>query len=136
MEILFIKIGDKILGINKAFIQEVLFPDKFFDVPGVSEVVKGIINHRGKPVVVFNTNYILSSKREGQKDGVIICKKDEYEFGIIANEIKLVNSVPDKKIQKEEKSLFEGFIDIKGRKYYILALDKLLQNEEIQGIIE
>lgn len=134
MEILFLKIRDKEFGLNKKHILEVSFPDNFFDVPGVSEAVRGVINHKGRPVVVLNLPLLMNAENPGAKEGVVICKTGDYEFGILVNEIHLVHEISETEIQTVKDKLFEGLIEIKGRKLHILSLDNLLNHEYVKII--
>ena len=134
MEILFLKILDREFGLNKKDILEVSFPEKFFDVPGVSEAIKGIINHKGHPIVVINLPYLMNMDDADMKEGVVICKTSDYEFGILVNEIHLVHEISETDIQTVKDDLFEGLIEINGKKCYILSLQKLLNHEKIKII--
>ena len=136
MDILFIKIGKRIFGLRKELILEVVFPEIFYRVPGVSPAVRGIINNKGKPVVVLNTHYLLDTDSYNKKDSVVICKTGEYHFGILVDSIELFYTIGDKNFVPEDNRLFEGKVVIKNRKYYILGLDNLLKHEEIVPLLK
>ncbi|MFC1724525.1 chemotaxis protein CheW [candidate division KSB1 bacterium] len=135
MDILFIKIGNRIFGLRKELIMEVVFPEIFFEVPGVPAAVKGVINNKGKPVVVLNTPYLLNTE-SNKKDGVVICKAGEFEFGILVDSIELFYTIPEKNFYREDKQMFDGKVVIKNRKYYILGLDNLLNHKEIIPLLK
>lgn len=87
--------------IESIFVREVYQPEEITPLPCTPSFVSGIINARGQIVSVIDIKkfWNLPEKNSIEPDKVIIIRNDKMEFGILADEIIGVRSIPACEIQ-------------------------------------
>ncbi len=70
-------------------------------IPGLPDFIVGIINYRGEIISVIDLKlfFDLPGRESADKGHVIILSKTDMEFGIIADEIVGVRSIPRNTLQ-------------------------------------
>lgn len=96
------------------FVTEVLTLKEITPIPGTPSFVMGVINLRGRILSIINLKAVFNLKERGltELNKVIILKKDNIEFGIVADSI-----IGTKKIAIEKFSSPPMSIDNIGAKY-------------------
>lgn len=82
-------------GLESAFVREVYPLKELTPLPGVPPFVLGIVNVRGQILSVIDLKkfFNLPEKGLGQLNKLIILRKKQMEFGILADEILGARSV-------------------------------------------
>lgn len=71
-EIIELKVGDVLYGVNVAKVREIIFPEEVVEVPKMHESIEGIFYFRGSIIPVINLRNYLS------KEPIKILKTDKY----------------------------------------------------------
>ena len=119
------------------FIREIYPLKEFTALPCTPNFVMGIINVRGQILSIIDLKKFFSLPEKGftDLDRILILRSDEKEFGILADEILGVQSIPISDIQPSLPTL-SGIRDkyLKGitvERIVILNGEKILSDTEI-----
>lgn len=101
LDILEFRLASETYGIETAFVREVYPLKDFTPIPGTPPFVLGIVNIRGQILSVIDLKkfFTLPDKGLGELNKVIIIRVDRREFGILADVIIGVVSIPLDAIQ-------------------------------------
>lgn len=101
LDILEFRLASETYGIESAFVREVYPLKDFTPIPGTPPFVLGIVNIRGQILSVIDLKkfFTLPDKGLGELNKVIIIRVDRREFGILADVIIGVVSIPLDAIQ-------------------------------------
>lgn len=88
-------------GIEITDIREIIKTQTITPVPNSAEFIRGILNLRGKIVVVVDLEKRFSLSREKEKDQqhIIVTEVGENNFGVLVDKVTEVLRVPVSKIQ-------------------------------------
>lgn len=141
-------------------LQEIIKIPDITPIPNSPEFIKGILNLRGKIVVVVDLEKRFSLVKEGdeQSKHIIICEIDGSNYGVLVDRVREVLLVSKDDIQptpelvsakisgdylggvivfeKEEKDEEEGVVKKESRLIILLDLKKLLQEKELMQLGE
>ncbi|MBN2289735.1 MAG: purine-binding chemotaxis protein CheW [Candidatus Glassbacteria bacterium] len=137
LEILDFTLAYETYAIETAYIREIYPLKSFTPLPCTPQFVLGLVNVRGQilPVIDIKKFFNLPEKGLTELNKIIILKKDSMEFGILADLILGVCSLPIGKIQSPS-----GMMSVVNEKYLkgvtderivILDAEKLLSDTEI-----
>lgn len=118
-------IAQQTYAIDAVFVKEILTIDAIVPIPGLKQVVRGIVNVRGKIVAIFNLDGLLGIQSETDNQSRVVVLKDTstgVEFGIQIKDILQTKSVLDEAI--------------KGLPHHITgALKRILKGVTIEGVL-
>jgi len=94
-------LASELYGIETCYIREVYSLKDFTPLPCTPSFVLGIINIRGKIISVIDIKqfFQISIKGLSDKNKAIVLSSNTMEFGILADEIKGVCTIPSKDVQ-------------------------------------
>jgi purine-binding chemotaxis protein CheW len=94
-------LSSELYGLETRYIREVYSLKDFTPLPCTPSFVLGIINIRGKILSVLDIKHFfeLPDKGLSDKNKVIVLASNTMEFGILADEIKGVRTIPSNDIQ-------------------------------------
>ncbi len=133
-------------GIESSYVREVYPLKAFTPLPCTPPFVLGIINVRGQILSVIDIKKVFDLPEKGLTDlnKVIILRGEKMEFGILADAILGVRSIPLEKIQPSLPTLTgireEYLKGVTGERVVILDAEKLLSDkkilvhEEVEGL--
>ncbi len=77
-------------SIESIYVSEVLRMKGLTLIPGAPSFVVGVMNNRGKIIPVINLKFLFNLKEKGliETTTIIVLKKGEMEFGIVADAIE------------------------------------------------
>lgn len=137
LEILEFRLSHEKYGIESRFIREVYPLKELTSVPCTPSFVAGIINVRGQIVSVIDIKIFFDLPENGltNKSRAIIIRNEKMEFGILADEILDVRSIPGREIHTSFPTLTGIRAEyLKGvTKEHLVVLDagKILSDEKI-----
>lgn len=133
-------------GVDIMQVSEVIPVPRITRIPQAPECVKGLINLRGKILVVVDLNKRLefSSKETDSLSRIIIVEVKDIVLGMLVNSAKEVMSLPLSSIQpppemiksKINAEYLRGVGKIGSRLLILLNLIKVLGEEEIEELSE
>lgn len=124
-------------GIESSYVREVYPLKAFTPLPCTPPFVLGIINVRGQILSVIDIKKFFDLPEKGLTDlnKVIILRDEKMEFGILADAILGVRSIPLEEIQPSLPTLTgireEYLKGVTGERVVILDAEKLLSDKEI-----
>lgn len=145
LDVVDFSLADEIYAIESVYIREVCLLKDLTLLPGVPPYVLGIINVHGQVVSVIDIKKFFDLPEKGitnlnrviiiQKDGAAGDKNGKMEFGILADTIIGVRSIPLKDIEPSLPTLTgireEYLRGVTKDSVVILDADKLLSDETI-----
>ncbi|MCD6579439.1 chemotaxis protein CheW [bacterium] len=127
-------LNSQYFGIEISNIIEVVKEYQIKQIPGVSNVIEGLINLRGEIITVVNLKKRL--KLEETKDSihdVLIVRYDNINYGLYLDEVLEVVNLKEENIQKESKNFLkieENFLEnlakLNEKPIMILNLEQIL----------
>lgn len=112
-------------------------------VPQVEDFVLGVINLRGivTPVIDLKARFGLEKTEITNATRIIIVYVDEIEVGLIVDEAKDVIDIPENEIEPPPEVVgavnvdyIDGVAKVEDRLLIILNLEKVLSNDEVDGL--
>lgn len=133
-------------GVNIMQVSEVIPVPRITRIPQAPECVKGLINLRGKILVVIDLNKRLdfSSKENDSLSRIIIVEVKDIVVGMLVNSVTEVMSLPPSSIQsppeliksKINAEYLTGVGKLESRLLILLNLARVLGEEEIEELSE
>lgn len=133
-------------GVDIMQVSEVIPVPRITHIPQAPECIKGLINLRGKILVVIDLNKRLefSSKKTDSLSRIIIVEVKNTVLGMLVNSVKEVMSLPLSAIQPSPEMIkskinaeyLVGVGKVGNRLLILLNLAKVLGEEEIQELDE
>jgi len=130
----------ELFGFEIKFISQVIEPGKLAFVPRAPFFLKGVLNYRGKVIAVLDLGQFLGlpSKEPDAESRVLIldpaqCGAD-FHLGFLVDRVERIETVPAHRAianPEGEKPYISGAVNLGGRIFHLIALEKLLK--EIEG---
>ncbi len=131
-------------GLEIKNVQEIIRMPDITVIPEVPQYIKGIINLRGRIVVVISL-HALMGMQVGENDAntrIIVADVGKTVMGFIVDSVSEVIRLPIKNIEpapsivtnKRGTEYFRGIGKIDGRLLVLLNLAKMLNAEELQNV--
>ena len=137
LEVVEFLIGPEQYGIETRYVREVYPLKDFTQVPGVPSFVFGLINVRGQIISVIDIRKFFEMPEKGLSDlnRVIVIHDEHMEFGILADAILRVRTVPLDELQPSLPTLTgvrEEFLrGVTRERLVVLDAGKLLTDKNI-----
>lgn len=92
IDVLAFNLLDERYAIETRCVQELVRVTGLTEVPGVPDVVAGIVNLRGQVLVVFNVRPLfgLASRAATQASRILVCGHDSPDLGILVDDVHAV----------------------------------------------
>ena len=102
LQLVVFKLGKEEYGVEIHEVREIIKKDKVTSVPNAPAFVEGIINLRGKIVVVINLLQRFGTFNEDEHKGthIIISEVEDNSFGILVDEVSEVLRISQNGIKK------------------------------------
>ncbi len=113
---LIFSVRDKFYAIKTVFVQEIMHSAKIYPLPFVPEYIEGIVNCRGLPYTVVNTQ-LLAGEGESVISGetVLVFKREDDNFAIHISNIEMFFEPEETDIRQDGiryKSSIIPFFDV------------------------
>lgn len=137
IEILEFRLAYENYGIESTFVREVYPLGDFTPLPGTPPFVLGIINVRGQVLSVIDIKKFFELPERGLSDlnKVIIVHSRAMEFGILADAVVGVRSIPVAELQPSLPTLTgircEYLKGVTNERLVVLDVEKILSDESI-----
>lgn len=134
MEILSIKIGDKLFGIELKNIREIVESDSSTEVPLTPDYVEGVINLRGNPVPIIDLKKKIGIEGKAESRNVVLCNINNSTVGLRTDDVLTIHkfkgdefkNVPESLEEEIETHYLKGIVEINQDKYLIIDVDELI----------
>ncbi len=136
LQLVVFKIRTEEFGVEIRSVQEIIRMANITEIPRAPHHVKGIINLRGRIIVVISLNAILGSqeKEHDVSTRIIVADIDGTVMGFIVDSVCEVIRLPSKSIDatpsiitnKIKTEYFRGVCKVNDRLLILLNLDKML----------
>ncbi len=144
LHLVIFKLGSEEFGVEIQNVQEIIRISNITKIPQASGHVKGIINLRGKIIVVINLNVILGFE-SGEKDEntrIIVAEIGDTVMGFIVDSVSEVIRLPSKNVEPAPSMIankigteyLRGVGKIDDRLLILLDLDKILSTDKLNSI--
>jgi len=144
LQLVVFNIGTEEFGVEIMNVQEIIRMTNITKIPQASGYVKGIINLRGRIIVVINLNVIMGmeSKEHNENTRIIVADIGETVMGFIVDSVSEVIRLPESSVEptpsvianKIGTEYVRGVGKMTERLLILLDLDKILGANEIQNV--
>jgi len=143
VKLLVFNLGEQFFSANIMEIERILpyeIPTKLPDSPSFLE---GVINYEGKilPIISLSTRFNTASVGDTQKSCIIVSRCNDKVIGVIVDTVHEVKSIYEDAIEeapeissKISRRYIKGLVKDKDKIIVLLALEKVLSEEEIEEI--
>lgn len=143
-QVVIFKLGEEEFGVNISEVKEIIRMETITKIPNTAEYIKGVINLRGKIIVIVDLAMTLGfpSKATDNNTRIIVIEIEDSTIGMIvdsATEVlrlssNQVESAPTVVTQKISTNYIEGVGIIGKRLLILLDLVKILDAEKLQQV--
>jgi purine-binding chemotaxis protein CheW len=143
-QVVIFRLGSEEFGVNISEVKEIIRVEAITRIPNIPPYIKGVINLRGKIIVIIDLamKFSLSSKPFDNNTRIIVIEVGESTVGMIvdsATEVmrlspSQIGQAPPMVTQKIEADYIEGVGIIGERLLILLDLIKVLKGEDIELI--
>ncbi|NJD52101.1 MAG: chemotaxis protein CheW [Candidatus Methanoperedens sp.] len=144
LQLVVFNIGTEEFGVEIMNVQEIIRMTNITKIPQASGYVKGIINLRGRIIVVINLNVIMGmeSKENNENTRIIVADIGEIVMGFIVDAVSEVIRLPESSVEpapavianKIGTEYVRGVGKMEDRLLILLNLDKILSANELHNI--
>ncbi|NJD52106.1 MAG: chemotaxis protein CheW [Candidatus Methanoperedens sp.] len=144
LQLVVFNIGTEEFGVEIMNVQEIIRMTNITKIPQASGYVKGIINLRGRIIVVINLNVILGmeSKEHNENTRIIVADIGETVMGFVVDAVSEVIRLPESSVEpapavianKIGTEYVRGVGKMEDRLLILLDLDKILSANELHNI--
>lgn len=137
IEVIEFELAGERYGIESEFVQEVCLLDDLTPVPCIPSFVLGVVNIHGRIISVVDLRKFFQIQGEAISDlnRVIVLSSDEMEFGILADAVPGICSIPITDIQPPPPTLTdiqtEFLRGVTGERLVIVDGKKILSDSRI-----
>ncbi|NJD52108.1 MAG: chemotaxis protein CheW [Candidatus Methanoperedens sp.] len=144
LQLVVFNIGTEEFGVEIMNVQEIIRMTNITKIPQASGYVKGIINLRGKIIVVINLNVIMGmdSKEHNENTRIIVADIGETVMGFVVDSVSEVIRLPESSVEpapavianKIGTEYVRGVGKMEDRLLILLDLDKILSASELHNV--
>ena len=141
LQLVVFNINTEEFGVEIKAVQEIIRMANITEVPRAPPYVKGIINLRGRIIVVISLNAIMGtqSREHDANTRIIVAEVDGTVMGFVVDSVSEVIRLPARSIEpapaiimnKIRTEYFRGVGKVDDRLLILLNLDKMLNAEEL-----
>ncbi len=144
LQLVVFTIGSEEFGVEIMNIQEIIRMTNITRIPQAPAYIRGIINLRGRIIVVINLNVIMGmeSKEQDENTRIIVASIGETVMGFVVDSVSEVIRLQQKNVESAPEAIADrigteyvlGVGKLDNRLLILLNLDKLLGAKELHGI--
>ena len=144
LQLVVFMIGTEEFGVEITNVQEIISMTSITRIPQAPNYVRGIINLRGRIIVVLNLNVIMGmeSKEQDENTRIVVANIGETVMGFIVDSVSEVIRLPEKSIEpapaviasKIGTEYVRGVGKLEDRLLILLDLDKVLSANELHSV--
>ncbi len=145
LQLVVFRLGDEEFGVEIANVQEIIRMTSITRIPQVADYINGIINLRGRIIVVINLNVIMGMQNVLARDDntrIIVADVGETVVGFMVDSVSEVIRLPLKNIEpapaiianKIGTEYLRGVGKMENRLLILLKLDKILGADKMNSI--
>jgi len=137
-------IGSEEFGVEIMKVQEIIRMTSITKIPQAPEYIRGIINLRGRIIVVINLNVVLgmASKEQDENTRIIVGSIGDTVMGFVVDSVSEVIRLPEKSVEPAPSVIADkigteyvmGVGKLDNRLLILLSLDKILSAKELHSI--
>ncbi len=143
-QILVFGIKGKEMGMDIRYVREILMPQEIHPIPNAPEFVEGVINLRGRIIVVFDLRkkFNIPSEIKKSHERIIVCRMEKIVIGLIVDNVSEVLPVPNANISRSHGAASQQFIGdyvsgiarLGDRVIVMVDIKKIISKEETEQI--
>ncbi|MFZ3060626.1 MAG: chemotaxis protein CheW [Candidatus Methanoperedens sp.] len=144
LQLVVFNIGREEFGVEIMRVQEIIRMTNITRIPQAPEYIRGIINLRGRIIVVLNLNVIMGmeTKEQDENTRIIVANIDETVMGFIVDSVSEVIRLPEKNVEpapaviasKIGTEYVRGVGKMEDRLLILLDLDKILGGNQLLSV--
>lgn len=144
LQLVVFNIGTEEFGVEIMNVQEIIRMTNITKIPQASNFLKGIINLRGRIIVVINLNVIMGmqNKEQDENTRIIVADVGDTVMGFVVDSVSEVIRLPQNSVEpapavianKIGTEYVRGVGKLEDRLLILLDLDKILSANEMQTI--
>ncbi len=144
LQLVVFMIGNEEFGVEITNVQEIIRMTSITRIPQAPNYVRGIINLRGRIIVVLNLNVIMGteSKEQDENTRIMVASIGETVMGFMVDSVSEVIRLPHKNIEpapavianKLDTEYVRGVGKMEDRLLILLDLHKLLSANELHSV--
>lgn len=144
LQLVVFKLGSEEFGVEIRNVQEIIRMTNITKIPQASDYVKGVINLRGKIIVVIDLNVILgmAGKEHDGDTRIIVSDVGDTVMGFVVDSVSEVIRLPEKNIEPAPSVIanrigteyLRGVGKIDDRLLLLLRLNKVLGADELHSL--
>lgn len=137
-------VGSEEFGVEIKKVQEIIRMTSITKVPQAPDYIMGIINLRGRIIVVVNLDVVLgmASREQDENTRIIVASIGDSVMGFMVDSVSEVIRLPEKNVEatpaviagKVGTEYVLGVGKLDSRLLILLNLDKILGSDELQSI--
>ncbi len=144
LQLVVFNIGSEEFGVEIMNVQEIIRMTNITRIPRTPDYIRGIINLRGRIIVVINLNVIMGmeSREQDENTRIVVVNLDDTVMGFVVDAVSEVIRLPEKNVEPApaiiagkigtEYVLGVGKLD--NRLLILLNLGKILSTDELHSI--
>ncbi len=144
LQLVVFNIGKEEFGVEIMKVQEIIRMTSITGIPQAPDYIRGIINLRGRIIVVINLNVIMGMETQEQDEDtrIIVANIDETVMGFIVDSVSEVIRLPEKNVEpapavianKIGTEYVMGVGKMEDRLLILLDLDRILGKNQLLGV--
>ena len=145
LQLVVFRLGEEEFGVEIRNVQEIIRMTSITKIPQVSDYVNGIINLRGRIIVVINLNVMLGLEAAAGQDEntrIVVADIGDTVVGFMVDSVSEVIRLPAKSIEPAPAIIasrigteyLRGVGKMDGRLLILLKLDKVISMERLSSI--
>jgi len=141
IQLVVFSLGGEEYGLPITEVKEIMKTGEITFVPNAPDFIRGIINLRGKIVVVIDleNRFLIEREKEWKGKHIIIIERGENTFGLMVDEVTEVLRLAEEQIKEAPEIItkkihadyLQGVGTLENRLIIILNLDAVLSEEEL-----
>ena len=137
-------LGDEVYGLEILKVQEIIGLMRVTRVPGLPEVIRGVVNLRGKviPVVDLRRKFGMDAKADTERTCIVVVRVrrdgQDVTVGLIVDDVREVLAISESQLEPVprfskdvETSYLLGMAKISPRVVMLLDVDQILSSTEL-----
>ncbi|MCZ7384552.1 MAG: chemotaxis protein CheW [Candidatus Methanoperedens sp.] len=144
LQLVVFNIGREEFGVEIVRVQEIIRMTSITGIPQAPDYIRGIINLRGRIIVVLNLNVIMGMETREQDENtrIIVANIDETVMGFIVDSVSEVIRLPEKNVEpapaviagKIGTEYVMGVGKMEDRLLILLDLDRMLGRNQLLSV--
>ncbi len=144
LQLVAFNIGSEEFGVEIMNVQEIIRMTSITKIPQAPDYIRGIINLRGRIIVVINLNVVLGMKIKEQDENtrIIVANIGDTVMGFVVDSVSEVIRLPQKSVEPAPAVIADkigteyvmGVGKLDNRLLILLNLDKILGAKELHSV--